>query len=129
MKPATKKLLVKAAHAIHSAELLLEAKEIDFAAGRAYYAMFYVASALLNEKGLRFRKHGGVHAAFGEHFAKPRLMDPKFHRWLLDAFGRRLQGDYDFEAALEAEEVSGMIRQAKEFKAEAEKYLQGSSQK
>ena len=27
--------------------------------------MFYLAEALLNEKELRFKKHGGVHAAFG----------------------------------------------------------------
>jgi uncharacterized protein (UPF0332 family) len=32
--------------------------------------MFYVAEALLFEKGLQFRKHSGVHSAFGEHFAK-----------------------------------------------------------
>jgi len=123
MKEATKKLLDKAAHAIHAAEVLRKEQELDFAAGRAYYAMFYVASALLAEKGLRFQKHGGVHAVFGEHFAKTAELDPKYHRWLLDAFDRRLQGDYNFEAALETEEVSSMIEQAREFKTEAENYL------
>lgn len=47
--------------------------------------MLYAAEALLISKGLRFRKHGSVHAAFGEHFAKGQVLDPKFHRWLLDA--------------------------------------------
>jgi uncharacterized protein len=35
-------------------------RDVDFAAGRAYYAMFYIAEALLSEKGFRSRKHGGV---------------------------------------------------------------------
>ncbi len=66
MKTATRKLLDKALRAVHAAETLLRAEDTEFAAGRAYYAMFYAAQALLNEKGLSFRKHGGVHAAFGE---------------------------------------------------------------
>ena len=42
---------------------------------------FYLAVALLNERDLHFRKHAGVHAAFGEHFAKTGVINPKFHRW------------------------------------------------
>jgi len=44
-------------------------------------------------------------ARFGEQFAKSGRLDPKFHRWLLDAFDRRLQGDYGFEALIAPEEV------------------------
>ena len=98
MKEPSRKLLDKASRSIHAAEVLLAASEVDFAAGRAYYAMFYTAEALLYERGLRSRKHSGVHSLFGEHFAKPGLIDPKFHRWLVTAFNRRLQGDYAFEA-------------------------------
>lgn len=52
--------------------------------------MFYVAEALLNEKKLSFSKHGNIHAAYGEHFAKTKVLDPKFHRWLIDSFDKRL---------------------------------------
>src|SRR5215471_5933071 len=52
MKPETEKLLAKASRAIAAAKLLLQAGDVDFAAGRAYYAMFYVAEALLAEKGV-----------------------------------------------------------------------------
>jgi uncharacterized protein (UPF0332 family) len=56
MKEETRLLLVKADRAIQAAETLLEAGNLyDFATGRAYYAMFYVAEALLEEKGLRYR--------------------------------------------------------------------------
>lgn len=44
----------KAARAIRAAQRLLDDKDKEFSAGRAYYAMFYAAEALLNEKALRF---------------------------------------------------------------------------
>jgi uncharacterized protein (UPF0332 family) len=84
MKESSRLLVIKARRAIEAAETLLENGYPDFATGRAYYAMFYIAEALLNEKELRFSKHGGVHGAFGEHYVKTGLFDTKFHRWLLD---------------------------------------------
>lgn len=123
MKEETPKLLDKAVHAIRAAETLLRADEVDFAIGRAYYAMFYVAEALLNEKDLRFRKHGQVQAAFGEHFAKTRVLDPKFHRWLIDAFDQRILGDYGVDATALPEDVERILEQAREFLQEARRYL------
>ena len=124
MKDHTRKLLDKAARAADVAKTLLKQGDVDFAASRAYYSMFYVAEALLNEKGLRFRKHGGVHGAFGDHFIKTGLLDPKFHRWLLDAFDKRIQGDYGVEAAITEEDVEQLISQAGEFLREAQRRLE-----
>jgi uncharacterized protein (UPF0332 family) len=123
LSPDALKLLKKAGRAIHAAETLLQHEDVDFAAGRAYYAMFYRAEALLSEKGLHSRKHGGVHALFGQEFIKTGMMDAKFHRFLLDAFDRRLQADYGFDAVLDTEEVTRMVQQAREFLREAEKFL------
>jgi uncharacterized protein (UPF0332 family) len=97
--------------------------DIEFAIGRAYYAMFYVAEALLNEKGLRFNKHGGVQGAFGEHFIKTGLFDPKYHRWLLTAFNRRIVGDYGVDAIFTVEETNEAIMQAEQFLEAARSYL------
>lgn len=80
MKEHTQLLLDKAERAIHAAQVLLDAGETEFAAGRVYYSMLYVSEALLYERGLVLRKHAAVHAAFGREFAKQGLMDPKFHR-------------------------------------------------
>lgn len=77
--------------------------------------MFYVAEALLHEKDLRSRKHSGVIALFGETFAKTGAMDAKFHRWLLDAFDKRILADYGVEAVLTREDSAQMIAQAREF--------------
>jgi uncharacterized protein (UPF0332 family) len=71
--------------------------DVEFAVGRAYYAMFYATEAMLGEKGLKFRKHGGVHGAFGEHFVKTGILDKKFHKWLIDAFNKRITSDYGMD--------------------------------
>ena len=123
MKDYSRKLLDKAIDTIEAAELLVDAGKSDIAAGRAYYAMFYIAEALLNEKGLRFTKHSGVHSAFGENFAKTNEMDTKFHRWLIDAFDKRLAGDYGVETDIETEVATHMINQAREFLEAAQEYL------
>lgn len=53
MNAGTLDLLNKAEKAILAAEKLLDDESlVQFSIGRAYYAMFYVAEALLNEKGL-----------------------------------------------------------------------------
>ncbi len=85
--------------------------------------MFYAAEALLNERDLRFRKHGGVHAAFGEYFAKPGVLDAKYHRWLLEAFNKRVTGDYGVELLMTSEDAVTVIEQAREFLREAQRFL------
>jgi uncharacterized protein (UPF0332 family) len=115
MKDETLALLEKASRAIEATETLLTGDFPEFATGRAYYAMFYIAEALLNEKGLQFSKHGGVHGAFGEHYIKTGLLDPKFHRWLLDAFDQRIEGDYGVEIVAIPQDVRELLDQAKEF--------------
>ena len=94
VKEATQKLLAKAARVLKFAERLGTVDDAEFVVGRAYYAMFYIAEALLNEKGHRFRKHRGVHGALAEHFVKTGLLDGKYHQWLLEAFSKRITGDY-----------------------------------
>lgn len=109
-----------------AANTLLQTEAEDFAAGRAYYAMFYIASGLLNEKGLHFRKHGGVHAAFGEHFVKTGLFDQSFHRWLLEAFAKRIEGDYGVEAVVLGTDVKEMLDQVQRFLQKARQHLEAA---
>ena len=124
MKRETQQLLDKAQRALGAAKTLLDHGDADFAAGRAYYAMFYVAEALLHEKDLRSRKHAGVIALFGESFAKTGAMDAKFHRWLLDAFDKRILADYGIEAVLTREDSTQMITQAQDFLEASRRFLE-----
>jgi uncharacterized protein (UPF0332 family) len=126
MKEATKQFLARAVDAIEAAEILLANCKADIAAGRAYYAMFYIAEALLNEKGFQFGKHGNVLAAYGQHFSKTKMLDQKYHRWLIDAFDQWQLGDYGLDPDIQSEVVVEMIRQAQEFLETANKYLAGS---
>lgn len=123
MKEVTRQFLEKAEEAIVAAQQLLTDGHAEFAAGRAYYAMFYVAEALLNEKDLRFRKHGGVHGAFGEHFSKTGVLDQKYHQWLLAAFEERITADYEVGESIEAGKAETMIQQASEFLQAAQQHL------
>lgn len=124
MNNYTRKLLDKAIDTIESSELLLDHGKVDVAAGRAYYALFYVAEALLNEKGLQFSTHGDVIGAYGKEFAKTKLLDQKFHRWLIEGFDTRLIGDYHVETNIEESIVANMINQAREFLEVAQEYLE-----
>lgn len=124
MKDYSSKLFSKALDAIEAAEALLNINKAEFAAGRAYYAMFYVAEALLyNEFDLKFSQHGQVIAAYGKNFAKTKALDPKFHRWMRDGFDKRITGDYGVDTGIEDEIVATMINQAREFMLVAQKYL------
>lgn len=124
MKEHSRKLLDKAVDSIEAAELLVDKDKADMSAARSYYAMFYIAEALLNEKGLKFSKHSAVHAAFGEHFAKTKEMNPKFHRWLLDSFDKRQIADYDVDGEIERDVAVNAIHQAREFLEAAREYLE-----
>ena len=76
MREEARRLLEKAQRALRAAETLANAGDPEFAAGRAYYAMLHTAQALLRQRELRYRRHTGVHSAYGEHFAKTGILDP-----------------------------------------------------
>ena len=124
MKESTEKFLEKAFRSLQAAERLTEGADAEFGIGRAYYAMFYAAQALLNEKGLRFRKHAGVHSAFAEQFVKSGLIDKRYHRWLLAGFSKRITADYGIEAELTLEDATLLIGQAREFLGAAKIFLE-----
>src|SRR5208282_3003890 len=72
------------------------------AAGKAYYAMFYAAQALLKAHGIEVVKHSAVASMLGRHFAKSGRFDPKFHRMFLNACRVREVADYGiFEEVVE----------------------------
>jgi uncharacterized protein (UPF0332 family) len=116
-------LLFNAEETLHAADILLKEEYLRDAVNRAYYAIFYVAEALLNEKDLRYSKHGTVHGAFAQHFIKTKIFDAKYHKLLTGAFRRRMLGDYDEVARFSSEEVIEILEQAGEFLQAAKKYL------
>jgi uncharacterized protein (UPF0332 family) len=97
---------------------------VDFAASRAYYGIFYIASALLEARGVRLRKHGAVMGQFGLYFAKPRILDPAYHRLLIDAQRMRLNADYRIEPMPGEEVVRELIEEGRKFLMAARAYIE-----
>jgi uncharacterized protein (UPF0332 family) len=124
MNERTRRFLDRALDTIEVAESILDMNKPEMAAGRAYYAMFYVAEALLAEKGLEFSQHGQVIGTYGKVYAKTKELDPKFHRWLVDAFNVSITADYDVDESVSVQIVNTLMSQAREFLEAAQKYLE-----
>lgn len=116
-------LLEKADRFIRSAELLAADGDADSAASRLYYAMFFVAQALLATREQAYSSHKAVISAFGQQFAKTQEMDPRFHRALIAAFSQRQAGDYAVKSGLGPDDVAALMVDAVQFVAAARKWL------
>jgi len=116
-------LLARARDSVRAARGTLRDGFPDFAASRAYYAMFYVAEALLAHLGESYRSHAAVIAAFGRLFAKTGKIDAKFHQWLIAAQNLRNIGDYGLEAHISEEQAEWACDWADEFIRVAEGWL------
>lgn len=123
MKPETKEYLEKAEENIRAADILLAAQFFEIAVSRGYYAMFYIAEALLCEAGKIFSSHQAVQSAYGKLFAKTGRLDPKFHRYLLEGFRARHVADYVSSTEFTEQDAVEAANAAEEFLAAAKKYL------
>jgi uncharacterized protein (UPF0332 family) len=84
LTPEQTALIRKAEASLPAAQLLAEQRFYDFAVSRAYYTMFYVASAFLLSRKLSFSSHAGVIAAFGQQLARTGAVPVEFHRYLIE---------------------------------------------
>ena len=107
--------LERAEQAVTAAQKLLLDGYCDFAASRAYYAVFYAASALLLQEGLEFRKHSGVIATIHQRFVKTGRMEKEFGKNLNWLFELRSIGDYGVTAHVPAADAEQAIRTAMSF--------------
>jgi uncharacterized protein (UPF0332 family) len=118
-------LIAKARQSLEAADVLHAHGHYEFAAGRAYYSMFYLAEAFLEGDGLAFSKHSAVHAAFGQRFAKTGKLPAKFHRYLIEGIEVRHVGDYGMSPVSEGDSSEQMDR-AKDFLRLAEERLRST---
>jgi len=92
-------LLSKAQRACDSAQMLLEAGDVDGACNRAYFAMFDAARAALLIRDAygpfaEGKTHCGLIAAFGLSLVKPGLVSRELGKSLKRAEEIRLVADY-----------------------------------
>ncbi len=115
MTPEQAALIKKAQQSLRAARLLAKDEFYDFAASRAYYAMFYIAEAFLLEEKSAYSKHSAVISAFGQSFAKTGRVPEEFHRYLIEGQESRNIGDYDTGPGLSHNEAAEQIARAEKF--------------
>jgi uncharacterized protein (UPF0332 family) len=128
MKEEVKKLILKAERSLSASENLFKNKDYDFAVSRAYYAMFYIAEALLLTKDLSFSKHSGVVAGFWEHFVKSGIFPKELHQVFHNALEERNISDYGFEIPFPEEEAREILDNSAKFIKACKEYLENPTQ-
>jgi uncharacterized protein (UPF0332 family) len=106
------------------AEELLRNDHVNSACNRAYYAMFYAASALLYSMGKTYGKHSAVLASFRQYFIKTGEFDKKWGDDYKIVMESRHTADYELYDTLEKESVVVIVAKAQEFVEEVKKWLQ-----
>ena len=116
---------------MENADDMLEVAQANFengfyrsACNRAYYGIFYAASALLFSKGKSYGKHSAVLAAFRQYFIKTGEFDEKWNDDYEVIMDSRHVADYELHDHLEKEAVAQIIAKAKEFIEEVKEWLQ-----
>jgi hypothetical protein len=66
--------------------------DYDSSVSRCYYAMFFMAEAMLLSKGLRVSSLKGVITLFGEHFVKTDILKEELGKALRRAYDLRQKG-------------------------------------
>ena len=123
MNEEQSQLPAKAEENIAAAHTLMDRGFAEIGASRAYYAMFYLAAAMLLEKNKRFRKHSAVMAAFGHEITQPGILPAEVHGWLLDAAKARHTSDYRTDRPISQDEIADHIERAERFLEEVRRVL------
>jgi uncharacterized protein (UPF0332 family) len=100
---------------IEAARLLLQSGFPDFAASRAYYAVFYAATALLLQEGQEFSKHSGVIAAIHRQFIRSNKLPKEMGKTLNWLFELRSIADYGETQRVPTEDAELAIQSATSF--------------
>lgn len=112
---------------VASPRTLAEGHSFDFAASRAYYAMFYLAEAALLEQGLTFSKHSAVIAEFNRLLVRPGRIEREHYEALRAGLDARIEGDYGFEESFDEARARRLIDGAEAFVRAVEAHLRRGS--
>jgi len=118
-----KEMIRKAKDKLESAWILFQNSKFEDAVSRAYYAVFFAASAVLYLLGEMPRSHDGLVHLFGLKVVEGKLTDKKYGRILSRLREARESSDYSLYAFFEKEEVLSLLNDAEAFIKEMEKLV------
>ncbi|MBI4722578.1 MAG: HEPN domain-containing protein [Candidatus Stahlbacteria bacterium] len=116
-------LTKKAEKFLKTAKLVFDSKDYDSCTSRCYYAMFFMAEAVLLTKDLKASSHKGVISLFGEHFVKTGIFEREEGKALIYAYDKRLIGDYGVGFAVTEREAEDILRISQNFIKKLKIYL------
>jgi uncharacterized protein (UPF0332 family) len=93
------------------------------AVSRAYYAVFYMASAALFSQSVQRAKHAGVEAAFSQFLVKPGHIEPEFGRLYQTARRQREEADYIDASNIDESSARQTLADAERFVDRLERFL------
>ena len=99
-------------------------EDYDSCVSRCYYAMFFMAEAVLLTKNLSASSHKGVIRLFGEHFIKTKLLERDLGKALNDAYDKRLVGDYGIGFNITEQQAIKILETARYFVRNLRSYLE-----
>lgn len=124
MKVPIDKIIEKAEDTLSDAAFNFEYERYEAAINRAYYAIFYCISALLEVKQVSTKTHQGSHNKFNELYIKTELMPATLNTSLDVVFSLRQSGDYDFRFEPTEIEASSAVKHAHIFLAATKAYFE-----
>jgi uncharacterized protein (UPF0332 family) len=93
------------------------------AVSRAYYAVFYMASATLFSQSVVRGKHSGVESAFSEYLVKPGHVEVEFARIYQRARRHREEADYAEDVTVDETAAGQTLADAERFVDRMERFL------
>lgn len=100
---------------LDTADLLIDEGDFESCVSRAYYAMFYVARAVLKKKGTTPKTHGGLRNQFGLYFIKTGDLPERFADMLNNAEELQAFAEYAEERVITRDDAESTLRDAEEF--------------
>jgi uncharacterized protein (UPF0332 family) len=116
--------LQAAAEELQAAQHNINGGYYGVAVSRAYYAIFYAASAALLTQGIERHKHSAVLAAFRQYFVKPGKIETRFSDIFGEAFELRQATDYDMLITTDREQATALLQHAQEFVERMQGFIQ-----
>lgn len=117
--------LERADKSLKEAEFLLSGNmSLESVMNRLYYAMFYAALGLLEEKDMGTSKHSQVISLFDKDFVKTGIFKKELSEIFHKAFNLRQKGDYEKVSIITKENIDEMLPMAKHFVDEIKKYIE-----
>ncbi len=124
MSVPIEKIIARAEDTLSDATFTFENERFEVCVNRAYYAVFYCITALLEAKQVYAKTHQGSHNKFNELYLKTALMPQTLNDSLDTVFSLRQAGDYDFRIEITELEAQAAIYHARIFLAATRAYFE-----